>query len=558
MPRAPRGLKPACVIFAWFVAGPVFAQSPSPIVVEAERVTPELERGKTGAATVVDLEEQRGTAAGLADVLERETSVRVRRYGGRGYQSTLSVRGSNPNQVNVYMDGIPLSDAVTGELNLEDYNLDGMDRLEIFRSGDFSGSPIGGSLNMITRRRGKQKEGARVKATAGSFKTFGAGGDVFGGDALQYNLSARGETSDQNFTFHNDNGTPILNDWDDFDDTRTNAQYKNYFSTLNLNGKIGRTELFFLNDGARRKHGVPGPVPTQTEKTERRLERNTSGIGTDSKGLLVDWLRLESRLYYTENRQRFLDPRQEFSFNQPNARRRLIQKGFHLSPTLYLLDYYQTLRIFTGVDYEQLRAEDRDRYDHLIERLPERTREQQTIRLEDEIAFFDERWIMTPSAEYKRYLDRSPEKKTPNDANVGAARLRNIDREARARLERNYEDPDHAEPPRLFDPEHKDTKVWNYRFGSRVVLWREKGARERTGTAADESPRGEWFLRGSYGTGTRLCSSNSSASAAASSAIRICSPSAPSRMRSGPAAPYATVRCAGAWNSPVSGAIFAI
>lgn len=500
------------------------------IVIEAERSRPELEKAKTGAATVVDLEAERGSSNGLADVLERETSVRVRRYGGRGYQSTLSVRGSNPNQVNVYIDGIPISNAVTGEVNLEDYNIDSMDRLEIYRSGDFGGSPVGGSLNLVTRKGAEAaaEEGVRLKATGGSQKTAGLGGDVFGGDELKYNLSLKGETSDQDYTFHNDNGTPILNDFDDYDDTRKNAQYKNIFGTLNLKGAVGKTELTFLNDGAWRKHGVPGPVPVQTEKTERRLQRNTTGLGTDSKGLFVDWFRLESRAYYTENRQQFLDPRQEFSFNQPNSRSRLIQKGFHLSPTLYLLDWYQTIRIFAAVDHERLREEDRDRHDHLIERLPAKTREQQTFRLEDEIAFLDERVVFTPTAEYKRYLDWFEEKRDLRDVNATAARIRNFDREVKARLEQQVYEPEQAEqagPLRIFETDFSERRFWNYRFGTRFVLWREKrktkrkrpaaagsdtaagpaasGASNET-SAADEDLSGQWFLRGSYGTGSRV------------------------------------------------------
>ena len=520
----PPGFVWACVLVG--TTG-LAAQDSGPIVIEAEREAEALEASKTGASTVVDLDERRASAESVADVLERETSVRVRRYGGRGYLSTLSIRGSNPNQVNVFIDGIPVSNAVTGEVNLEDYNLDGMSRLEVYRSGDYGGSPIGGSLNLVTRKGGKVKEGVRVKALGGSHRTAGAGGDVFGGDRLRYNVSAKTEVSDQNYTFHNDNGTPILNDQDDFDDRRKNAQYRNYFGTFNLSGHIGNTEIFLLNDGAWRKHGVPGPVPTQTEKTERHVQRNTTGLGTDTKGLYFDWLRLKSRTYYTENRQQFFDPRQEFSFNQPNSRSRLIQKGFHLSPTLYLFDWFQTIRIYAAVDFERYREEDRDRFDDLIERLPPKSREQQTLRMEDEIAFLDERIIFTPSAEYKRYLDWFEEKRDLSDVGATVSRIRNFGQELESRAERAVYEPEQVAeepPPRIFDTDFTETDFWNYRVGSRLVLWRQKRSKPKRGPesepertpdtpegttpnaarTASEPLSGQWFLRGSYGTGRRV------------------------------------------------------
>ncbi|MEQ9364539.1 MAG: TonB-dependent receptor plug domain-containing protein, partial [Leptospirales bacterium] len=333
--------------------------------------------------------------------------------------ATLAVRGSNPNQVNFFIDGIPLTNAASGEVNLSDLNLNAFDRIEVYRSGNYPGSAIGGSVNLVSREAPGER-GAEIRSTFGSFGTFGVGADVYGGETLRYTVSAKGETSNQDFKFRNDNGTPVINNFDDFDDTRKNAWYKDYFLTLRLGFPVGDTRIGILNDSVFRRNGVPGPTPAQSEKTERRFFRNTTGLSSDTKGLGFEWLQLETRAYYTELRERFLDPRREFASNQPNSRARLQQYGAHLEPTLHLLDYYQTLRLYLAAERETYGQERRDRFDQFIVNVPGKFRSQYTGRLEDEIEFFDERVVITPAVEAKRYVDRfnEPENNRLNE-NLG-------------------------------------------------------------------------------------------------------------------------------------------
>src|SRR5690606_9117871 len=76
-----------------------------PIVVQADPIDTALERGRTGSASIVRMQGAGRPGETLPGVLEREASVRVDRFGGRGSYSTISLRGSNPNQVNVMLDG---------------------------------------------------------------------------------------------------------------------------------------------------------------------------------------------------------------------------------------------------------------------------------------------------------------------------------------------------------------------------------------------------------------------------------------------------------------------
>ena len=74
---------------------------------------------------------------------------------GLGSYSTLSIRGSNANQVRIYVDGVPLNNAQGGEVNLSDLSFDNLEKIEIYKSGSspgFSGSAIGGTVNLVTSK----------------------------------------------------------------------------------------------------------------------------------------------------------------------------------------------------------------------------------------------------------------------------------------------------------------------------------------------------------------------------------------------------------------------
>lgn len=117
------------------------------VVIEEKKYDPE--KTNTASRTIIDKEKLEGER--LDEALEREAGLRVIRRGGAASYSTLSIRGSNANQVRVYLDGIPLNNAVSGEVNLGDLNPQLIGQVEIHRSGSSSslaGSAIGGSVNL--------------------------------------------------------------------------------------------------------------------------------------------------------------------------------------------------------------------------------------------------------------------------------------------------------------------------------------------------------------------------------------------------------------------------
>ena len=84
-------------------------------------------------ATVLTHEQFAGTGADLGEILERTVGVQVRNFGGLGDLSTISIRGSTAEQVEIFLDGIPLNRALGGGVDLSTLPLGNVERVEVYR-----------------------------------------------------------------------------------------------------------------------------------------------------------------------------------------------------------------------------------------------------------------------------------------------------------------------------------------------------------------------------------------------------------------------------------------
>ena len=107
----------------------------------------------------------------LPELLDQAVGIEVRRHGGMGSFSTVSIRGSTSEQVQIYLDGIPLNQALGGGVDLGGLPLSGVERVEVFRGAipaRLGGNSIGGVIQIRTRRPDGARR-VRFQASAGSF-----------------------------------------------------------------------------------------------------------------------------------------------------------------------------------------------------------------------------------------------------------------------------------------------------------------------------------------------------------------------------------------------------
>ncbi|MBI2219352.1 MAG: TonB-dependent receptor [Candidatus Rokubacteria bacterium] len=179
-----------------------------PVVVTATKV--ETRQAELGASvTVITGEELRLYDYPTADeALRTVPGVQVERSGGFGKASILRIRGANPNQVQVLVDGMRVKSPTSGQFDLSEVTLDAVERIEIVRGPQSTlhgADAIGGVVNIITKK-GSGPPQATLEVEGGSWNTFRERASASGGlGGFNAALSAsRLDTRGQQRTFDND------------------------------------------------------------------------------------------------------------------------------------------------------------------------------------------------------------------------------------------------------------------------------------------------------------------------------------------------------------------
>ncbi len=136
---------------------------------EADRL-----RQSAEAVTVIDTDTAKRESADLGEVLSRSQGVGVRRGGGLGSSTWLSLNGLSGDQVRVFLDGVPLSLAgFPGSIGLANVPVNLVDRIDIYRGVvpiRFGADALGGAINLASPTPRDGLHGS-VSYQGGSFET---------------------------------------------------------------------------------------------------------------------------------------------------------------------------------------------------------------------------------------------------------------------------------------------------------------------------------------------------------------------------------------------------
>jgi vitamin B12 transporter len=141
----------------------------APLLVRAEDVTLTLDEVVVTATRIEEWQidvpasvtvitsaeiESRGVTT-VADAIEAAAGVAVSDHGGQGAQKTATIRGSTSSQVLVLVDGVRVSSAMSGFVDLSTIPADSIERIEVLRSSAsalYGSDAVGGVINIITKR----------------------------------------------------------------------------------------------------------------------------------------------------------------------------------------------------------------------------------------------------------------------------------------------------------------------------------------------------------------------------------------------------------------------
>lgn len=124
------------------------------IVVTASR-SAQLASEVVGDVTVIDKQElERAGQTSVAEILARQPGVQFNNSGGPQTQTSLYLRGTNPNHTLVLVNGIRINGPATGATNWNTIDPALVERIEVVRgaaSSLYGSDAIGGVINIITK-----------------------------------------------------------------------------------------------------------------------------------------------------------------------------------------------------------------------------------------------------------------------------------------------------------------------------------------------------------------------------------------------------------------------
>ncbi len=105
----------------------------------------------------------------VADAIEAVPGVNIVRYGAFGAAATVGIRGSSAQQILILVDGLPMAGGEIDDINLEQFSVSGVDRIEVVEGGGstlYGSGSIGGVINIITANPATQ---TNATVATGSF-----------------------------------------------------------------------------------------------------------------------------------------------------------------------------------------------------------------------------------------------------------------------------------------------------------------------------------------------------------------------------------------------------
>ena len=269
--------------------------------------------------TVLSRKDFEGRATSVPEVLSSSAGVQVKRLGGLGSFSTISIRGSSSEQVEVYLDGIPLNSAVGGGVDLGNLPLSQVEQIEVYRGAAASGGAMGGTVHLRTR---SAKDGVRQSGSGswGSLDTRGLNVLLSGDrDQTEYLVMADYSSSDNNFRFLDDNGT----EYNKNDDVLSHRQNGDFVSSGLLGKWAHRTRgnlQVSVNQNLFWKHqGLPGISNNQSKEARLNLFRSLTELMLEAPGFLGRFS-MRQTLFFSHKAESFIDREGEVGVGREDNR----------------------------------------------------------------------------------------------------------------------------------------------------------------------------------------------------------------------------------------------
>ena len=257
------------------------AEQTEPVTVTATRPNLALDestgRGQ-GPAYRMSASDYDNRMVTLADVMHDMPAIQLRRSGGQGSFSSLSVRGSSARQVLVYLDGMLLNDPFSGSLDTGLVSVHDIATISVYPLSPpvrYAHTGSGGVVALETRRP-QSPFVAAIQAGAGSFGAQQVGTFLATQQGRTHAwLSGQYQASDNDFSYANQ--ARWFNPNDGKHSRRRNADVRSHSLSARLEHDFKENrKLSLLLRGQDSRQGIPTIQNWANNQT--RLDRNTQQL----------------------------------------------------------------------------------------------------------------------------------------------------------------------------------------------------------------------------------------------------------------------------------------
>lgn len=107
------------------------------------------------SVTIIKPEKWTDTRKNLADVMSGIPGVQTRKYGGQGSFQTVSIRGVDGKEVQVFLDGVHLNSVMGGAVDLGLIELENTDEIKVYKGivpSSYGGNSLGGVIDITSKK----------------------------------------------------------------------------------------------------------------------------------------------------------------------------------------------------------------------------------------------------------------------------------------------------------------------------------------------------------------------------------------------------------------------
>lgn len=143
------------------------------IVVVASKYPEKLSEAPVSVEVITEEDLKEKNVQNVADLLRNLAGIYINDNGGLAGLKTISIRGSEPSQVLILVDGQPMNSRQNGQVDLSQLTTEQIERIEVLKgpaSALYGANALGGVVNIITKGASEVPE-AEFNLAYGSFNT---------------------------------------------------------------------------------------------------------------------------------------------------------------------------------------------------------------------------------------------------------------------------------------------------------------------------------------------------------------------------------------------------